>query len=507
MTEPIRFRNHISIVAEQIWRNLVFMTFLLIGGLARPLAELTSAASKMPDMHRSPVLAAAAAILFLLVLYIGWKILAWSRTYISIQDSTLIIERNTLNRQKHTIGISNISNINTEQNLFEMLLGTCKLKLDTNSLSTANKTDVMIVLKKKDAEDFRAYLLPFLERTDQETTEGNESFFPEECAICAQAEDLISHGFFSINLFSLLILAASLVGAAAGIHELMEEGFSGHGIASLLISFLLLVGMFVSAFWDIAKGFIRYYDFRVFRKNDKLYIRYGLLKKTSYTIPVHKIHALKLNQTLAARITGHYMAEIINVGMGDDESEKHSFLLLYCKQDRLQKSLRMLLPEYADHLTFTFPRQPGGVWIAWLCPLLLYLGLLTASFISAWFWLADFRSFIIPIFILGILLAPATMVLRYRTAGMELHPDFLLTSSGYCRRRILMVPAHQIQFVELIQNPLARILKIQKGQIHLLASALNQVHGIPYFPEKESLTIRERLLHSKEFSGYTGSSK
>lgn len=45
----------------------------------------------------------------------------WSKTYISICENTLVIERNTMNRMKYTIAASSISNVNMEQNLFEML--------------------------------------------------------------------------------------------------------------------------------------------------------------------------------------------------------------------------------------------------------------------------------------------------------------------------------------------------------------------------------------------------
>ena len=38
--------------------------------------------------------------------------------------------------------------------MLEMLLGTCKVKLDTNSMSTSDKTDVKIILKKAEAEQF-----------------------------------------------------------------------------------------------------------------------------------------------------------------------------------------------------------------------------------------------------------------------------------------------------------------------------------------------------------------
>ena len=66
----------------------------------------------------------------------------------------LLVECNTLNKRKSIRSGSKIylTSMVTEQNfLFEMLIGTYKVKCDTNSLSTADKTDVKIVLKKKEA--------------------------------------------------------------------------------------------------------------------------------------------------------------------------------------------------------------------------------------------------------------------------------------------------------------------------------------------------------------------
>ena len=72
-----------------------------------------------------------------------------------------------------------------------------------------------------------------------------------------------------------------------------------------------------------------------------------------------KIQALKLNQSPLARLTGRYMAEIINVGMGDEASERNSFLVLYCKKDILRKRLLKLLPEFSGALDADISRQPG----------------------------------------------------------------------------------------------------------------------------------------------------
>ena len=95
----------------------------------------------------------------------------------------------------------------------------------------------------------------------------------------------------------------------------------------MLGSVTVIIFGFFSSLWDIAKGFIQYYDFKAKRQGNKIYLSYGLFKKVHYTIPVEKINAVKLTQSLQARITGRYMAEVINVGMGDDGTDQKAFLV------------------------------------------------------------------------------------------------------------------------------------------------------------------------------------
>ena len=52
---------------------------------------------------------------------------------------------NTINKKINTFGIKNIANINIEQNIFERIISTCKVKIDTDSRSTADETDIEIV--------------------------------------------------------------------------------------------------------------------------------------------------------------------------------------------------------------------------------------------------------------------------------------------------------------------------------------------------------------------------
>ena len=83
-----------------------------------------------------------------------------------------------------------------------------------------------------------------------------------------------------------------------------------------------------------------------------------------YTIPVDKIQALVIRQSLVARIFHRYKAEIINIGMGDEEEEKNSFLVLYGTEKQLKEQISLLLPEFLDTVEQKVDRMPKSAWAA-----------------------------------------------------------------------------------------------------------------------------------------------
>ena len=157
-----KFRNHISVVAEEVWGSILAL-FILV--FVQGLPELAETSADDLSFLADKGLWIALGLTVILAVLIGNRLLVWARTYIYLEDNAIVIEKNTVNKKKNTIGIKSISNINLERNLFEMLVGTCKVKLDTNSLSTADKTDVKIVLKKADAERFRREVTARMRRT------------------------------------------------------------------------------------------------------------------------------------------------------------------------------------------------------------------------------------------------------------------------------------------------------------------------------------------------------
>lgn len=492
-----KFRNHFSIVFERFGTGFLAVFMLVMYEGVEFLGEIIALLQNPENLKGEMVsiLLAVFGIIFLFAALFGIQIFRWSKTYISIQDQAIVIEVNTLKRKKNTIGIKNISNINLEQNLFEMLVGTYKVKMDTNSMSTADATDVKIVLKKKQAQEFQTLILGMI-ANNQQTESIQVDVFEEAKMNGAGAgfEEMLTQGLFSLKLLSIPLVLLSIWGVASTISDAIQEGLSAEGVVGIISSVLLIGAFGLSILMDIIKGFIRYYDFRIYRRGDRLHISYGLLKKVSYTIPVDKINAVRLVQSPQARIAGKYMAELVNVGMGDDKKEEQSFFLLYDKKDKVLEKIRQLLPEFSDELDTEVQKQSPKVWFVWILPMLLYGLMVTVvllvlkEFLQKEMLIVYAVAATITVFIMLYVMG------NYFTRGFYAGEKSLKIVDGNFGRRILLVKYPKIQYLETKQNFLAKHFQMQKGEIYLLASSKNRVQTIPYFPEWEVEQIKEALL-------------
>ena len=513
-TQGMRFRNHISIIAEQTGGLLIALLIVLVPSLLENIDELME--TGLEFMDGKWLLVNLGLILFFLVI-IALQFAVWSKTYISLQDNAVVIERNTLNKKKNTIGIRNISNINTEQNLFEMLLGTCKVKLDTNSRSTADSTDVKIVLKKADALAFKQEVTRRIRDAESGAGKGfsaqqaaagapgealrGEAMMPagdageaEDYDVRSDLGDILQHGFFSVNILSVAVIILGIAGAVRTVFQIVGDPDAAQTLIGAASGVLVAALIVASALWDTVKDFVRYYDFRAKRRGDKIYILYGFFKKVEYTVPVDKIQALRLKQSFVARLGKRYMAEIVNVGMGDDNDEKNSFLILYSTEAKLNEKLSALLPEFLDAAGAAVERQPSSVWAAWSVPALIYTVIVAACAAVCASAMPEYAIWAAAgAAVLEICLA-AGMILKYLTEGSLAGNDFLKLAKGYFARTYLIVRYRKIQYVCFSRNPLAKACGIRKGEIHLLASSANTSHSIPYFKGNGEEIIKEGML-------------
>ena len=483
MEKNYRFRNHISIIFEKTVRIIGVIVFIFVGNFITSMDEMDDMGSH--TLYLVLVLGAFLAVLFL------WQIFVWAKTYISIEENMLIVERNTLNRKKNSIGLKNISNVNLEQNVFEMLIGTCKVKLDTNTLSTADQTDVNIVLKKRDAEKFRQIILNEATPGEKQERVIEET---EERKFRAAMDDIVMHGLFSVNFLSLLMLAGVVFGVIVSLSELGLEDVSGDGL-EMLLSILVSIWILGGLLWNVIKGFVKYIDFKIERRGDKIFLNYGVLKKVAYSIPVDKINAVKFTQTAFARLGKRCMVEIVNVGIDDDnENEANSFLLPYAKTEVVAERMRMILPEFADCIEIKEEKQPKSIWLIWLPAVLIYLTLAVAT----WGILEELFPEAKIVFLIGFGIISVLLLISkffsYLTVGVGVNDRFVKIVCGSFARRMICIRHDKIQYVTTKQNFVAKYFGVQKGAIHLLASMKNQIQEFPYCKEELAERLKTFLL-------------
>lgn len=489
--ENRRFRNHFSMVVERLGFIFFTLAFVIVPQLLEELSGLLTS-----GIQRTPVLIGVGVVfLFLLILFL-WQVRVWYLTWITIEEETITIERNTLMKKKNTIGFQNISNVNTEQNIFEMLLGTCKVKLDTNSLSTANATDVKIVLKKKDAEQMKKLLMKRIRELStggmEETVEAEET---RGYDVISSTKDIFFHGVFSINLLTVVILLSSVSGAAAAISKSIVAGDFAKGIATVMASLFTLGILIYSSLASLVKGFISLYGFKATRADDRIYLKYGLLKKVDYAIPVDKINGIHIHQTLLARIFHRYTAELINVGMGDDEKSS-AYFVFYTTKEKLTENFHLLLPEFEDAIDWKMDRQPRCIWM---------LKVLSVVIMTAVFALGGLAVYEIApelpckgIYFLCVLLldllAGLIKFLGYFTVGTDINENFLEIARGSFGKQYVIMKYRKIQYAKFSQNFVTKKLGIGRGKVTLLASAKEKDQEIPYIKAEKIEEIRKGLL-------------
>ena len=143
------------------------------------------------------------------------------------------------------------------------------------------------------------------------------------------------------------------------------------------------------------------------------------------------------------------------------------------------------MPEFQIGLDDKNERQPKGVFAVWAANGCMWLGILVPIAAIAAKLL---NTGAVMVFVVTIVLALYIVLLRgssYVTDSVIVGDDLLQISQGHFSRYLLFVKYEKIQFLTMKQCIVAKKYDIEKGEIHLLASAANRIHNLPYMKEAD----------------------
>ncbi len=492
--EENRFRCHFSTIIENLGTAFWVIVVMLVSELDA-FGEVLALLLK-GQITFLEALAAMGIFFGIVAGVLVCNFMVWSKTWISIEKDAIVIERNLLNRKVNTIGMKNISNINLEQNIFERIMGTYKIKLDTNSATTADSTDVKIILSKEKAEQFKQQVMQHMQAEYEEIPEENVEY-----DVTYSAKDIILHCVYTASPVAVIIILAFLIGCAVALRFVDTGTIVLDSIVNVIGSVLAVAFVIWSVFQSLVRDFFVYYGFKARRQENKIYLSHGLFKKRQYTLAVDKINAVSMIAPTVSRICGRQYVKVYCVGVGDEENE-NSMLLLSEKKEGMQKKLSLLLPEFVIEEPKIIKREKVSllsdavevfIWALLLGAIVVLLGLRNLAGIED-LWM---RVVIVVVAVFIFLMTLLGVFLDFKTSGIGVGEEVLLNITGTYSKSMTWIPYSRIQKLQYTQHWLLRRFGLAVGVIQILAAALDSVHITSHFPVEVFEDIQEKMLRRK----------
>lgn len=485
-----KMRCHFSIIFE----NAASLLGVLLAIAVSQLDDIVENLSKLNNIEGKSYFIGLGIFLILVIIVLLFNLNRWFRTIIWIENGTLIVEQNTLNKKKNTYTIKNISNIDMEQNLFERVVGTYKIKIDTNSSALAKKTDIKIVFSRQVAVDFKKEIMSSMgQEEDTHLFDSEEETFD----VVYSTKDIIMNCFYTANLFSILFL----IGGFVGFFFLMRYGDNNYTIQDFLKDaiggFAALLIALVSSAYSLIKGFFTYYGFKIKRDGQRIHLSYGLFRKNIHTIPVDKINGVKLVQPFFSRIFNRYQVEVINVGTGDEKNESAN-ILLSCTKDEVKKYMSTLLPEFEDFIDKPIEKQSSKYFLHMTYQLVIVtLGMLIG------FTVFNYFVDILPIWIEYVaaisflVICILCYVVSYLAGGYYVGEEYLILAKGIFTKTFYMIRYEKMQSIKINETLMSKITKLKKSSVFILAALVNSVMSLPLVEEDILEVISKKMIEAQ----------
>ncbi len=437
--------------------------------------------------------------LLAIITFFVW--LTWLNTWISAEDNTLIVESGILVKRRMTIPFSKINTIDMGRNLFQRLVGTCRLKINTGAIdvSAAQKAEMNLVFSLDDAEEFRSYILTRAAQDESELRQSGATNIIDTAkephwVAKAKFSDFMLYGLTSASVTKLLgwlVVAGCFIGeistavlvtmgeAAMPYAEALWQSISGSGLIMLALSLLLivLVVFLVSNAISVAFAAIRFHGFRVAREGDNVVVRYGLFTQKNYTVQAENVHAVVIRQNLFQQIIGRCSVEMVSIGYGNEEKETN-LLFPIIQTKKISWLLNALLPEYT---LSDISHSPGKRSLGFLIfrPLVVNALLLGAALFGCSFIMESMVLFYIAAAII-LVMTLVRGIMRYRGNAIGCDGKVMGVRSGglHCTTHLIRVDA--VQSVSATTGIFQRLRNVASYHVDFHAPALKNIASVSH---------------------------
>ncbi|MFY9856765.1 MAG: PH domain-containing protein, partial [Exiguobacterium chiriqhucha] len=403
-------------------------------------------------------------------------------------------------KKEKSLPLYKIQSVHSNSPFLYRLLGVVELTFDTN----ANSDDASFKLagvfpnEAKRLED----ILDHVRHRKTETAspiEGEAEATSEPLSIEKPASRLlyalstretIIASLTSLSVFAIFPVASTIISSIDDFINL-DGTFDTVGdwvvhASIIAIGVLVLSVLLLSIVIGMVINFLKYGNFRLERRGDRVRVEKGLLNRSAKEIPYEKIQAIRIKETFIRRWFNIVGVELVAAGTMDEVKDESSTILPFVKRERAMN----VLNEHFDQFVWSdaLHRLPKrSLWIKLLR--INWVGLIISGVV-----LYFFRDYAWWLILLWAIIIGGKM-LSYMTTRYAQNGRFIELRTGAFTVTSFLTDKPRIEQIQVTQTPLQRRFDV--------CNVLFSTRGVLAYELIEDIPKQEADAMLNWFSRYT----
>ncbi|WP_254764004.1 PH domain-containing protein [Natrinema marinum] len=397
-----------------------------------------------------------------IVMGIVYEFAYYQRFHYELTADTFDVTSGVISRRDRELPLGRVQNVDIRQNVVERLLGIAAVHIET---AGGGETEVSLrYVDEDEARRLRRQLRRGAsadaadEGGDADALETGLEGTPTARETTAAAEEEV---LFEIQPRELAVLSIFTIDPGASVLGGIALSFASGldpttlvpvdrmealpGPASGVLALVWGLLLFALAAWVLSAALTvsRYYGFRLTRTDDELYYERGLLQRYSGTIPLEKVQALTISESIPYRWFGYAALSVETAGYAPGQSGARGTesAIPLADADRVGALARAIEPFGPVDLESPPRRSRERYAVRYLLVVAVVVGLAYliaryAPFVRRWYLVAALA-----------VIAPIAAHLKWTNRGFRVGERYFLTRTGFWRRTTKVVPHYRVQAV------------------------------------------------------------
>ncbi|MGH7458404.1 MAG: PH domain-containing protein [Longimicrobiaceae bacterium] len=378
-----------------------------------------------------------------------------------LAGNELVIDSGMLERKRRVIPLHRVQNIDTRRSFLQRLLKVAEVRVETASSEGAEAS--LVVLGVGEAESLRAEMLRRRRAAGKGESAGEEAapLAPDSRRVAALSVGELAIAGATANRAGLI--AVGIASAIELLTELRidlpvpdldpESVLASTPVFGVLLVALALILAVVIVGWviSIVTTVIGFHGFVLDRRGDELRKRYGLLSRTEAHVPLERVQAVRVEESLLRRPFGLAALKIETAGSRVGQGQRggaEAFIPIARRAD-VPRLVAELFDDF-DYAAVRYrPSHPKAARRA--------LGRYSVPVAVLWlllFWLGGWRSSLWALPLLAVSYLCSRVYLRH--LGHALEPGFVVARNGFWNRITWVIPERKVQTVHQTESPFQR---------------------------------------------------